>query len=273
MMMSTNHERIAARMIRVVMIAIVIVMGMMANHRTVRAQELTPSTPCDPCSLTDRTPWAAITEQSTVVTLGSGCSFTVYYKVRHCIDCYEVKVDRIVNSNPPACDWLTQEEVASLAIGFMLNNNLIGAPALPQPGEHGAKCLKIIKPRCWRKVVSPNDCPSYDGSYSPGTIVGCSSTDCCTNVLWVERDWCDGLRFLDLRATDYINKFHSAPGPAETAEEDAYRLWANQFLSWECEFCGPGSLTEVKCIFGCNESLLGRYNYLMQRFLQKLYKP
>lgn len=270
MMKPTIHERIASRMLRFVMVAIVTVTGMMTSPLMAQESPL-PPTPCDPCSQTDRTPWAAIAEQSVTVTLGSGCSFTVYYKIRFCIDCHEVKIDRIVNANPPECDWMTQEEVASLAIGFMLKNNLIGAPALPQPGEHGAKCLKVIKPKCWRRVVSPNDCTG-DGPYAPGTIVGCSSLDCCTNVLWVERDWCDDLRFLDIGASDYAFEHNVRPGIVGSAEDVAYLMWMSQFDPGTCDFCG-GTMSPGKCISGCQEHLMARYNYLMQRFLQKLYKP
>lgn len=269
MMMPTNHERHVARMIRFVMIIAMIVTGMMVEHHTAVAQ---PSTPCDPCSLVAITPWGSIPEQSVTVTLGSGCSFTVYYKIRHCIDTYEVKIDRIVNANPPECDWMTQEEVASLAIGNMLKNNLIGAPALPQPGEHGAKRLRIIKPRCWRRITAIPACTG-DGSYASGTIVGCSSMDCCSNMMWVERDWCDALTFVKIDASAYPILNNVYPSTANSPMDVAYNDWVSQFEPTTCEVCAEPLRLEGACISGCHEDMMARHNYLMQRFLQKLYKP
>jgi len=272
MMMSTIHERVVSHMLRFVMIAVTITTGIMVSPGTSMAQEPPAVMPCDPCQVTGVTPWASVAEQSVSVPVGADCSFTIYYKARRCGDCYEVKIDRIVNTNPPACNWLTQEEAASLVIGSMLKNELIGAPTIPQNVQDGVHCVKIIKPRCWRTIISPNDCPGTDGSYSLGTIVGCSSEDCCTNVLWVERDWCNGLRFLNLDASAYPFKHGVSFDNKGSAETIAWVAWLWQFEPLPCSFCGaiqpPG-----KCIAGCYENLMGRYNYLMQRFLQKLYKP
>lgn len=269
MMKPTIHERIASRMLRFVMVAIVTVTGMMTNP--LMAQESPYATPCDPCQETGIIPWTSVTEQSASVSVGTDCSFTIYYKARRCGDCYEVKIDRIDNTTSPACDWLTQEEAASLVIGGMLRNELIGAPTIPQTVQDGVHCVKIIKPRCWRRVVSPNDCTG-DGSYAPGTIVGCSSDDCCTNVLWVERDWCNGLRFLDLDASAYPFKHDVSFDAPASAENVVWIDWISQFEPLRCNFCGV-SQPPGKCIAGCYEHLMARYNYLMQRFLQKLSKP
>lgn len=267
-MMTTNHVRIVTRTIRIVMTVVMIMLGTVAGSRTALAQV----TPCDPCSLVGVTPWGAISEQSTTVNFGSSCSFTIYYKVRHCIDTYEVKIDRIVNANPPECDWMTQEEVASLAIGSLLKNELIAAPALPMPGEHGAKRLKIIKPRCWRRITASPVCTG-DGSYAPGTIVGCSSTDCCTNMMWVERDWCDGLTFYNVDPTGYPKLHNVWPSTANSAMDDAYNKWISQFEPTACATCAVPPALDGACIMGCHDNLMSRYNYLMQRFAQKFFEP
>ncbi len=285
---------VCSRMIGSAGAVLMMVMFSLILHSGVSAQTL--QTPCNACKPPGADmPWEAVVPQTVVVLVGE-CSFTVHVKVRKCIgdDCKEIKIERVDN-NAGTCTWLTAEEMQALAVGTMIRDDMLGLG--PPSGTRGSQCWRVMRPRCWRKVGSVPPCLTEDSGIPAGTVVPCAKEECCSNVMWVTRDWCDNLFFIRARPEDHadhhgIRDGEIVPG---TEREDVMKEWDNQFKRQYCAFCvsdnnslmnrdgnavpeGKGGdkmlgpqYPSLPCVFGCSEDIIGRHNEVYERFLERLF--
>lgn len=285
---------VCSRMTRSAMAVVILVMFSVLLSSPVSAQTI--QTPCEACKPPGADmPWGAVVPQTVVVLVGE-CSFTVHVKVRKCIgdDCKEIKIERVDN-NAGTCAWLTAEEMQALAVGAMVREDLLGLG--PPSGTRGSQCWRVMRPRCWRKVGSTPPCPPEDSGIPSGSAVPCSNEQCCSNVMWVTRDWCDQLFFIRARPEDHADHHGVRDGEIvpNSAMDDARKVWDNQFKRQYCSFCGSyyNSLVNKDgtaspegkggdkmlgpqypsgpCVFGCSEDIIGRHDEVLERFLERLF--
>lgn len=260
----------------------------------VKATEEEYSTTCKPCNWSaNDTAWSAVQTQVLDFTIGE-CQFLVHVKVRTCHDdgCREVKIERIERGTPP-CLWLSAVDVSDLVTGKIIDDDLLALG--PPGGFKGMFCFRILRPRCWRTVVTLSDCPDWDDEGGPnfsmpheypvGSIVPCGKNDCCVNRLWVQRDNCDSLIFHTPRAEDYADHHRledydegsSYSGVEnEYDQDDAELEWNTQFVNDRCLACSetrdppPSGPNPPPCKFGCNEDIIKTYRRKMKLFIYRL---